>query len=223
MSLALVLIGLVMWQGGEVSQSIELVLWRDQAGVSAPSDVAVTLRKVIDSSGMAVKESSGSIGVENLPVTCELGELKEAVKAARATPGSDLIVARISESSFKEVDRNALMGIQDLEPLMEWVSTQPDLRVIPAEEVASSGLTVGRARIYKELKEKGVLFGRYSDELLTYPGVIRLDRMKQVGRGLAVLPYVTGALLLVFTMITLFFVRRGHRNSKSRALVASVK
>lgn len=221
MSRALVFLGILTWQGGEANRSIELVLWRDLAGVAAPSDVAATLREVIDSSGIAVKESAVTIGVANLPATCKLGELTAAVEAARATPGPDLIVARFSASSFKEVDRTALMGVQDLEPLLEWVSRQPDLRVVPAEEVASSGLTVGRARIYKELKEKGVLFGRYADELLTYPGVIRLDRMKQVGRGLAVLPYVTGALLLVGTMITLFFVRRGHRNSKARTPAAS--
>ncbi len=217
MRLTLVLVMASWWcAGGAQAGTIQLVLWRDRGEVRASEEVESQIVSVIEKSGLPVLEA----GVEHLPATCELGEVRAAVDVARATPGADLIVARIRDTAFREVDKAGYLKVVELEPLLRWLAVQPDIEVVAAGAVAGPGLSYGRERLYRELKEKGVPFGLYRDELLTYPTAIRLDRMRQVGRTVAVLPFVVGALILTGLMIGLFFLRRKVRRRRVREAAA---
>ncbi len=77
--------------------------------------------------GLAVKSSN----LQYLPISCELPELRDAVKAARnSSDDQPLVVALLHDYDFLDINVNGVLTYRDFFDLIDWVSAQDDVRII---------------------------------------------------------------------------------------------
>ena len=101
--------------------------------------------------GLVAKSSN----LHYLPVSCDLTELRDAVKAARkSTDTQPLIVALLHDYDF--LDFNDVLGVltfQEFYEVMDWVSAQEDVNVLSISQAAEviKDLSADRAIRTKQL------------------------------------------------------------------------
>lgn len=78
--------------------------------------------------GLAVKSSN----LQYLPISCELPELKDAVKAARnSSDDQPLVVALLHDYDFLDInDVNGVITYREFFDLIDWVGAQDDVRIL---------------------------------------------------------------------------------------------